>query len=148
MAAMADLKSLRSLNVICQFDAVTDNDLVQLKNIPSLQFLNLYYCTKVTDAGLAHLKALPALQELKLWVPRATDVGLAHLKELHTLRRLEIIGNGNGNSLTDAGLAQLKGLTALERLELHDTLITDAGAADFQKALPMCKLIRDQPTDP
>ena len=42
----------------------------------------------------------------------------------------------------DAGLELLKALTNLETLNVEDTKVTDAGVADFQKALPNVKVIR------
>ena len=41
--------------------------------------------------------------------------------------------------ITDAGLVHLKGLTNLHTLWLDDTLVSPAGVAELQKALPNCK---------
>ena len=41
--------------------------------------------------------------------------------------------------ITDAGLVHLKGLTNLPTLWLDDTLVSPAGVAELQKALPNCK---------
>jgi len=40
------------------------------------------------------------------------------------------------------GLKELVGLTKLQRLELRNTLVTDAGVQELQKALPKVRISR------
>jgi len=44
--------------------------------------------------------------------------------------------------VTDAGLKELGVLKGLRALVLFDTKVTDAGVADFKRALPDCKIVR------
>jgi Leucine-rich repeat (LRR) protein len=116
---------------------VTDAELVYLKEMKSLQLLNLYD-TKVTDAGLAHLKGLKSLQYLFLANTDVTDAGLMHLKEMKSLFWLDV----SGTKVTDAGLIHLKGLAVLQFLHLSNTHVTTAGMKELQSALPKCKITK------
>ena len=66
----------------------TDTGLIELKELTSLEQLNLYG-TKVTDIGLIHLKGLPRLQWLDLRDTHVTDAGIADL--MRTLPNVEIM---------------------------------------------------------
>jgi internalin A len=44
--------------------------------------------------------------------------------------------------VTDAGLKELAGMKGLQSLELYGTKVTDAGAAELQKALPTLTIVR------
>lgn len=70
---------------------VRDADLVQLKSLNSLKALELRD-TMITDKGLLHLKDLKTLEELNLWANLdVSDAGLEHLKGLTALRTLDVI---------------------------------------------------------
>jgi len=122
LAAVANLKSLRDLNLFDLDKALTDNDLRQLRGLTSLQKLNLAG-TGITDAGLAQLKGLTALRELYLDDTQVNGIGLAHLLGLPALREIHL----DNTPVGDAGLAQLKGFTSLRRLYLNYTQVTDTG---------------------
>jgi hypothetical protein len=79
IAALANLKSLRALDLRGWGKAVTDNDLAQLKGLTSLQYLNLNG-TQVTDAGLEQLKNFTTLVNLYLDHTQVTDAGMAELQ--------------------------------------------------------------------
>jgi hypothetical protein len=66
-------------SVSFQGTAVTDNDLVILRRLPSLQGL-LLRDTQVTDAGLVHLKRMTHLKFINLERTQVTDAGIADLK--------------------------------------------------------------------
>lgn len=55
---------------------IADTDLVHLKGLTNLQYLDLTH-TQVTDAGLGHLKELANLKGLRLWHTEVSDAGLA-----------------------------------------------------------------------
>src|SRR5262245_37392912 len=60
--------------------------------------------TKVTDAGLRELKELKSLQLLNLSGTKVTDAGLKELKELKSLRSLYL----RHTKVTDAGVKELQ----------------------------------------
>ena len=57
-----------------------DDDLVYLKDLPNLRFLNLTN-TQITDAGLVHLEPLKQLQTVGLTGTQVTDTGVRKLQE-------------------------------------------------------------------
>src|SRR5690606_35410991 len=84
--------------------------------------LNLDGCYNITDAGLVYLKDLTSLQSLDLSGCNITDAGLVHLKDLSSLRSLNLSEYQN---ITDAGLAHLRDLTSLKTIRLsYDCAIT------------------------
>ena len=93
--------------------------------------------TDVTDAELVHLKDLTSLQWLNLSEPGVTDAGLVHLKELTSLQTLFL----SGTRVTDAGLVHLKDLTSLQKLIVIGTQVTDAGVEELRAALPECTIV-------
>lgn len=94
--------------------------------------LSLRKCQEVTNAGLAHLKNLSSLELLNLDDTKITDTGLAHVKNLTSLENLVL----SHTTITDAGVANLKILTSLKSLDLRKTQITEAGLRDFRTARP------------
>ena len=126
------LNKLRHLNNT----PITDAGLVHLKGLTNLQTLWIEG-TQVSDAGLVHLKEMSSLWDLRLHDTKITDAGLVHLKGLTNLEQLWLVGT----KITDAGLADIKGLTKLRKLRLgFNPMITRAGIADLQKALPNCDI--------
>jgi hypothetical protein len=91
--------------------AITDADLVALKDLPKLRQLDVRG-TPVTDRGLAHLHRLTGLVELLLGGSRITDSGLESLHELKDLASLDL----EDTAVTDAGMVHLQGLTNLQFL--------------------------------
>jgi Leucine-rich repeat (LRR) protein len=78
-AALKELQGLKVNTLVLDHTAVSDAGLEKLKDLTSLQALDLSF-TQVTDAGLAHLGALPNLRTLNLTGTRVTDQGVAQLK--------------------------------------------------------------------
>lgn len=60
--------------------SITDSGLVHLKELTSLQVLNLEG-TPITDAGLVHLQGLAKLEKLHLGKTKVTDAGIAELQK-------------------------------------------------------------------
>ena len=58
---------------------ISDADLVQLLELPTLRRLNLRH-TRITDAGIMRLKELPHLELVLLEGTEATDAGIAELQ--------------------------------------------------------------------
>jgi Leucine-rich repeat (LRR) protein len=95
---------------------VTDDGLVNLNALPTLQMLGLSLTPKVTDAGLANLRGLTRLNWLALNGTKVTDAGLMNLRGLTRLEHLFL----GGNNITDGGLENLKELTQLRELSLGE----------------------------
>jgi len=58
---------------------------------------------RITDEGLVHLKSITSLESLDLGNTRITDAGLEHLKGLNLIGL-----DFNGTQVTDMGLPELK----------------------------------------
>jgi hypothetical protein len=109
---------------------VTDADLEILKQLKSLQILNLSQ-TAITDAGLKPIEFLPKLQNPILPVS-ITDAGLVNTKGFTQLEPLSLLSS----QVSDAGLVYLKGLQKLKTLLLTDTKVTDAGPRKSGRPCP------------
>lgn len=136
---VAKLKYLTHLNLIR--DQITDAGLIHLADLAYLRTLDLRD-TGITDAGLVHLGRLTELRQLYLAETQVTDAGLGHW--------IELLGSKQSNlefldlsklAITDAGLAHLVVLTNLQELWLDCTQVTSEGTAEFQAALPACKIL-------
>ena len=92
--------------------------------------------SQITDDGLVHLKDIPNLDWLNLYNTQITDDGLAHLKRLTKLRGLFL----NDTNISDAGLIHLENLRSLRSLSLEDTKVTFEGVKKLQKALRDCDI--------
>jgi hypothetical protein len=83
---------------------LTDHDLKIFESAPTTRVLHLFD-NQITDAGLVHLKDLKSLEMLDLRKNGAvTDAGLVHLEGLTKLEKLWLIGT----SVTPAGVAKLQ----------------------------------------
>lgn len=109
---------------------VTDATLAQLKDVPSLVYLNLAG-TKVTDAGLANLKGLKNLLTLHLENTGIGDAGVANLAGLENLVYLNLYNT----KVTDGAIDNLKGFKNLRNLYLWQTKVTDDGAKKLKAGL-------------
>jgi len=129
---LANLKELTSLQTLELGDTpITDATLGHLNDLTGLRVLCLTG-TRISDAGLVHLRALTNLHELELIRTEVTDAGLAYLQNLKGLHTL-------GLSLTrvsDTGLRYLRELANLEWLDLMGTNVTHQGVHELQKAIP------------
>jgi WD40 repeat protein len=123
---------------LTQKTQVTDADLKGLKNLKSLQMLNLGL-TQVTDACLEELRDLKSLHTLNIPFTKVTDEGLKYLKDLQQLQILNLAVT----RVTDTGLRSLKGLKSLRLLDLTRTQVTEVGLKDIKEALPQCQVIKE-----
>ncbi|MEX0612674.1 MAG: hypothetical protein WD229_11195 [Pirellulales bacterium] len=110
---------------------VTDADLAQLQELPSIRILN-FHNTAITDEGLKHLVGLPDLVLLDLSKTKVTDKGLAQLAGFTNLKRLSLLDL----PVTDASIAHLKVLKTLDSVGIRGTKITPAGVEELKRALP------------
>jgi hypothetical protein len=70
--------------------------------------------------------------------PQSRAKALSLLPHLRGLKRLSL----EGMPVTDQELLSLKRLTDLQKVNLTYTDVTDAGAAELQRALPNCQIVR------
>ena len=102
------------------YDNVTDDDLVVLGALRSVESLNLG--PKVSDEGLRHVSALRRLRHLSLGSSVVSDEGMKHLRHMSRLEDLHC------NALVgDEGLQALSGLANLRDLDLGGSKVTDDG---------------------
>jgi hypothetical protein len=88
--------------------------------------------TLITDGGLVHLKDLASLENLNLIGQRITDKGMVEIAALTNLRGLLL----RGDQITDAGLKQLHRLKHLRQLHLDEARVTPDGVAALKSKLP------------
>jgi internalin A len=102
---------------------VGDADLRRLNDLPDLNSLDLSL-THITDQGMSEIKGLPGITDLNLYFAEyVTDEGIAAIKDWKKLKRL----NMHGTKASDNALEHIAGLTALESLNVGNTLMTDVG---------------------
>jgi hypothetical protein len=102
---------------------VGDADLRRLTELPELSSLDLSL-THITDQGMQELKGLPRITDLNLYFAEyITDEGVAAIKDWKTLKRLNLHGTKAG----DSALEHVAGVTTLESLDVGSTLMTDVG---------------------
>ena len=102
---------------------VTDTDLRRLAEYPQLTTLDLSL-THITDEGMAELKNLPNVTDLNLYYAEyVTDQGVAAIKNWKKLKRLNL----HGTKSSDTALEHIAGITSLESVDVGATLMTDVG---------------------
>ncbi len=130
MECLRPFRSLRALE-FCDEPFVGNQGLAVLKDLPSLEYLDLY--TGVTDAGLKHVAQVKNLRWLRLRTGRIWGPGLAELADLPRLERLCIWGSEQ--QFSDRHIQYLEGLTHLKSLTLWGMAdgLTDASCASFSR---------------
>jgi Leucine-rich repeat (LRR) protein len=139
--AVADLPGgpFRLTSVVCTTNPkVSDAGLAHFKDCKDLTQLHLG-STQVSDAGLAYFKDCKSLTQLYLWDTKVSDAGLAYFKDCKSLTHLHL----GGTQVSDAGLAQLKDCKRLTYLDVRKTKMTAKALAEFQAAVPGCKIEHD-----
>lgn len=109
----------------------TDETLLHLAELSSLQELDLSMNRHVSDEGARHLASLINLELLDLFGTHIANQGQAHLKNLMKLKKLKLSGRG-----TENGLRHLAGLTGLQQLSIGYGLgypVTPAGLQHLKK---------------
>jgi len=122
-----DLRRLVQLPYLTHLDLsltrITDQGMQDLKNLPNVADLNLYYAEYVTDEGLAAIKGWKKLKRLNIHGAKFSDTTLEHIAGITTLESLNI---GSG-MVTDIGLERLTSLPNLKELTMGGNKLTDAG---------------------
>jgi Leucine-rich repeat (LRR) protein len=102
---------------------ITDQGMVDLKNLPGIVELNLYYAEYVTDEGLSAVKDWKKLKRLNVHGTKISDTTLDHISGIPTLESVNI---GSAN-ITDVGVERLVSLPNLKELTMGGNMMTDAG---------------------
>jgi internalin A len=123
----ADLRRLVPLPYLTHLDLsltrITDQGMQELKNLPSIVDLSLYYAEYVTDEGLAAIKGWKKLKRLNVHGAKISDTTLEHISGITTLESLNI----GSAMVTDIGLERLTSLPNLKELTMGGNKLTDAG---------------------
>jgi internalin A len=122
-----DLRRLVQLPYLTHLDLsltrITDQGMQELRNLPGIVDLNLYYAEYVTDEGMAAIKGWKKLKRLNIHGAKFSDTTLDHIAGITTLESLNI---GSG-MVTDIGLERLTSLPNLKELTIGGNKLTDAG---------------------
>ena len=102
---------------------VTDTDLRKLTQLPDLRYLDLSL-TRITDQGMLELKNVAGIVELNLYFAEyVTDEGLAAIREWKKLQRLNV----HGTKISDTTLEHIAGIKSLVSLNVGSAMVTDVG---------------------
>jgi len=102
---------------------VTDADLEGLKQLPSLERLDLSH-TRITDQGLLRLRSCTSVRDLDLYyAEQITDEGMAAVRDWMKLERVNL----RGTKITDTTLQLLATLPAIRAVDVGYAQITDSG---------------------
>jgi len=122
--AFQDVKNLMSVEDVNLYysESVGDGALVIMKNWKKLRSLNLRG-TKVTDLGVAQLAGHPSLESIDVGFSLFTDNGFESIAAIPNLKRVAV----GGNKVTDVGLNVLRLLPNLTTVDLAGSQRTDSG---------------------
>lgn len=116
---------------------ITDEGLKAISNFKKLQILRITGGTP-TDAGFTVLAKLKELVSLDLYGTTFGDEAATAISTLPNLAKLELYGT----KVTDVGLKRLQSLKTLTSIGLGGTTTSLQAAADFQAAMPQCRVNR------
>ena len=141
------LKQLTTVEVLdlTHCGSLQDKDLKDIGTLPALRSLDLSHCGKITNAGMEYLKELSNLQVLDLTDCEIGDNGIYHLQDMITLESLTLpfISRANkDNEITDVGMSYLKKLTNMKYLKIGDCEnITNVGLSSISEFIRLETLI-------
>lgn len=102
---------------------VSDADMRKVARFPGLTSLNLSL-SRVTDQGMQELRNLTTVEDLDLrFAEYVTDEGVAAIKNWKKLKRLDL----HGTKASDTSLDHIAGIIALESLDVGSVMLTDVG---------------------
>jgi len=123
----SDLRRLSEMPELTSLDLslthITDQGMQELKNLPGVEDLSLYYAEYVTDEGLAAIQGWKNLKRLNLHGSRAGDTALEHISGIVSLESLNV----GSTLMTDVGLERLTRLPNLRELTMGGNELGDAG---------------------
>jgi hypothetical protein len=138
MLAVSNLTSLNTLNLTnCR--ELTDEGMRAVRSLPALTSLNFTNCRELTDEGMRAVSSLPALTTLNLaYCKKVSDEGMRAVRSCASLRSLIL---AHCNKVTNVGLRELRGLTALTELNLNCCRnVTDVGLHELTSLVALNKL--------
>ncbi len=115
------IKTLQNLNFLnFAHSGITDKCVADLSSLKKLQHLNLWNTSQVSDDGIRQLKELPSLEFLNIGLTKASLEAIDHslLKNLVTLYL-------NGTRLSSSRLTKLSACTKLDTLSVFSMNIKD-----------------------
>lgn len=125
MKKLAESLELKSMFI---YVGLTDEGLVHLKNMKSLQILNIW-TSRVTGKGIAVLAELPSLKTISLSGSTLTSEEWEALGRLFSLEYLDL--DHIQSKVTDADIAHLSGLSRLKRLTINPRILDDNESITF-----------------
>jgi hypothetical protein len=136
-ARMTDLLLNDIEQVTLFFASVPDHELSVLRNCRRLKRLDLDY-TSIGDRGLIDVAQLSSLQWLDVKETQVTDAGMASIAQLRQLESLIL----DGLPVTNEGLKHLENVPSLRYLSVRETDVNEDGLRRFQRANPLCQVVR------
>ncbi|MCH2612863.1 MAG: PQQ-binding-like beta-propeller repeat protein [Pirellulales bacterium] len=120
---------------------ITDQALILLSPLQSLEYLNLYG-NRVSDNGMVHVAKLENLQFLDLSLVGITDKGVQALQPLSNLRSLKLLYNPGfaGPTLTDACMSTLADFKRLNHLNIVGANVTSVSTETFKSLKRLTQL--------
>ena len=112
--------------------SLTDEAVIAITKLTSLQQLQLLNCDWLKDEHLASLATMKRLKWLELSSPSITSAGLAALSQLPDLQELHL---GNCPAIGDEVVESLVGLTTLKSLTLGPMELTSRGYQELRQRL-------------
>ena len=135
IGALGDCSELFELKITR--GGLTPEAIDELQSLPQLGVFN-WNNSAPTEA---HFQAISRLKvhAVILFFAEFDDAALRHLAAMENLRHLEV----QQTLLSDDGLRQLQACQRLGLIDVRNTQITAGGLAEFQRALPQCKVLHD-----
>jgi len=139
---IAYLKNLPNLTMLdVRYAQLRDDDLIHLKAMPHLEYLELPHNESITDAGITHLGYLDKLRNLHIggWTySPLSDESLKVVSSLRTIKELNI----GGKNVTNHGMRYIGTMTNLNSLGLFFGLnqVTSEGLKELTKLKDLTRL--------
>ncbi|KAL9704066.1 hypothetical protein quinque_007584 [Culex quinquefasciatus] len=135
---LKELSSLRSLEI--HDTKIRNEQMIKVTlNAPTVERLELAFCSKLSDKAFKHLSDMVALTELRLWgvqVSKTIDERIGCPR----MRKIIFYLNDNIEDCTLNAIAAK--LPDLEQLVLYDCYrISPAGVVELRKRLPACNVL-------
>jgi hypothetical protein len=120
--------NLTYLNLSCNKEITNECIFSIAKYCKSLNSLHLWWCEKLDDNGISELKNLNSLEVLNLnWISKMTDYSLIEISKLN----LSTLNISKCCKITDDGIRGFKNFEQIDFSECH--LLTDQGMIELLK---------------